>query len=196
MLGSGAGAGQLGSLQQVKNMGDYADRTFRALVVATHDMAANAKAMQELHYYSSVLSLQFKSVMVQIVTALMPLFKRFAEDIFTLMMAISIYAQQFIEIGRFLKLIPGGQPGQGKLMASRGSSSGSMASPWERMGFVIGGFASHDYARQTAENTAEIARNTKGFADAMKGLIPFGGGKPAMDPNANYSFYHKITPLP
>lgn len=193
LLGSGSGSAQLGNLQQVKNMAEYTTRAFMDSALASQSMENNAKAMQEIFYQGERVFMSIRVVFSDIATLLLPVIKKLAEDAFNLFTIIDkFYLQPYVALAKTLAgMNPLGSqsPGQSRLFAGRGSGIGA-GGPWERMGFVIGGFAQQDYARKTAENTAEIAKNTKGFSEFTKGLS--GKNQGANGFNANFNFFHAL----
>lgn len=191
ILLGGAGANQLGALQQVKNMSDYITRTFHDTAVATRSMADDAKAMQELKYSLGVVGLQIQGIFTDLVALVFPLIKQYLNDIIALLMFGGNILHSAVEAAQKVGMVPKGQPGTARVNAGR--SGGTSVSPWERMGFVIGGFGAADHARKTAENTAEIARNTKDISEKIGGGK---GKKPGEDINATHTFFHRITPMP
>jgi hypothetical protein len=195
MLLAGGGAGQIGGLQQIKNMGDYASRTFRDLAGATEQMSRNARSMQEASYMGAVLSLEFKSVLVQLATLFMPLIKQYADDAFLVLSAAHTILAGILKMTDKVgwtkdasKEDKDKDKHPAKLAASRGSLS--PVGPWEKMGFVIGGFGK-DAAQKTAENTTEMVRSLKSIEKKLDH-----GTKPGTDPEANHTFYHKLRPEP
>lgn len=191
VLLGGAGANQLGALQQVKNMSDYVVRTFRDTAIAVRAIADDSKAMQELKYSFGVIGTQIMGIFSDLLTLVFPLIKKYLDDIIALLSFSGNILHNAVQFAQEHGLTKDkGSPGTSHIQAGR--AGGSSVSPWERMGFVIGGFGLADFARKTAENTAKIAEHTGKMAERMGGAE---GKNPAPDPNHFY-LGHKLSPMP
>lgn len=176
LFGAGRGVSQIGELQQIKNLSEYIQRTTKDTAFSTYQMSINAKPLQELHYQLVILSTEWKVLWADLATLTLPLVKVLVMDIVNILRLGGAYLQQYIKIGQFLHLIPQGEPGKNIIPTPRSAGGGS-GSPWERMGFVIGGIASGDHARKTAENTKKIAENSAKTSDLLLKIFGARGGK-------------------
>jgi hypothetical protein len=173
VLGSGAGANQIGSLQQIKNLLPEAGQALTVIAFAVQSIQQNAKPLQEIFAQFQEVGIYLRTVFQDIAVAILPIIKHITEGITGLLIYADIQLRNVIALEQFLGLVPkGSNPGSAKIQATPLKTGASSA--WERMGFVIGGFAT-DAARETAKNTKEIANNTKEML--RRGFFPGGGAR-------------------
>lgn len=160
IMSAGKGVSQIGGLQQFINMGQEFEGVRQNSMLDAKAWKTMAKDFQDIASLSTEVGREFKTLVAQIVdifgdeikTGLQWIgsaFKAANMDILLLRAAV-VYAvkgkagaEEFMK-GGGNKFLPGQVP--------FGSQSGTHGA-WEKMGFVIGGFGSQNYAKETAENT-------------------------------------------
>lgn len=182
ILGTAKGEMPIGNLQQIANMSKEFQDVLKNSLLDAAAWRTMAKDFQDISSLSTEVAREFKTLVAQIVDIFSDEIKAGLKFLGSALKAANLDLLVLrVGVIRLVKgkeaaeaFLKGQQPGNQTIPLPM-SGTGSSPSPWERMGFAIGGFGS-DFARQTAENTKKTAESTNKISQSVETIMGFLGG--------------------
>jgi|SRR5882672_284645 len=177
ILGAGRNVMSIGELQELKNLSQDIERSWKDAAVDAQIASQNAKSLFDLNVSFQNLKREWNTLWSELATSMSLILTPALNELKNALKAFNYLAN--IGLGPYIKAFGGVGANMTQNMGV--GSSRLSANSWQRMGLVMqGGALSNDAATQTAKNTAKLVQ----IEERKMQMAPRGGGMPN---NPNYN---------